>query len=208
VRSEHLFGFVKDNAEEFKLDLALVCDTSMWDEKTPAITTSLRGLVYEEVRVTCADRDLHSGIFGGAAQNPLRVLCKTRTDASPSRILNGGRAREIMDLKLKLRPNNFWAASASKCGGEKNRMLIEQISTRPTVINASSAVTLAKALRPIPGRQCKGLPRREAKPQGGDAFRVRGARLPGCQGRISNFGLAPRSSFRSTIRRWSRRARR
>src|SRR6266436_9829263 len=40
--SEHLFGFVKSNAEEFKLDLALVCDTSMWDAATPAITTSLR----------------------------------------------------------------------------------------------------------------------------------------------------------------------
>src|SRR5262245_26704228 len=74
--SEHLFGFVKDNAAELKQDFALVCDTSMWDAKTPAITTSLRGLVYEEVRITCADRDLHSGIFGGAAQNPLRVLSK------------------------------------------------------------------------------------------------------------------------------------
>ena len=59
---------------EFKLDLALVCDTAMWDAETPAVTTSLRGLVYEEVKVTCADRDLHSGLFGGAAQNPLRLL--------------------------------------------------------------------------------------------------------------------------------------
>src|SRR3984893_5779729 len=74
--SEHLFGFVKSNADELKLDLALVCDTSMWDEKTPMVTTSLRGLVYEEVKITCADRDLHSGLFGGAAQNPLRVLSK------------------------------------------------------------------------------------------------------------------------------------
>ena len=70
--SKNLFGFVRDNADEFKLDLALICDTSMWDQKTPAITTSLRGLVYEEIRLTCADRDLHSGLFGGAAQNPLR----------------------------------------------------------------------------------------------------------------------------------------
>ena len=74
--SQHLFEFVRDNAEEFKLDLALVCDTAMWDAETPAVTTSLRGLVYEEVKVTCADRDLHSGLFGGAAQNPLRLLAK------------------------------------------------------------------------------------------------------------------------------------
>ena len=72
--SKNLFGFVRDNAAEFKLDLALVCDTAMWDQKTPAVTTSLRGLVYEDVKITCADRDLHSGVFGGAAQNPLRLL--------------------------------------------------------------------------------------------------------------------------------------
>jgi acetylornithine deacetylase/succinyl-diaminopimelate desuccinylase-like protein len=74
--SKNLFGFVRDNADEFKLDLALVCDTAMWDPNTPAITSSLRGLVYEEIRLACADRDLHSGLFGGAAQNPLRVLSR------------------------------------------------------------------------------------------------------------------------------------
>ena len=89
--SKNLFGFVRDNAAEFKLDLALVCDTAMWDQKTPAVTTSLRGLVYEDVKITCADRDLHSGVFGGAAQNPLRLLsqnsrrrCGTTMAASPS----------------------------------------------------------------------------------------------------------------------------
>ena len=74
--SKNLFKFVRDNAAEFKLDLALVCDTAMWDQQTPALTTSLRGLVYEDVKITCADRDLHSGVFGGAAQNPIRLLAK------------------------------------------------------------------------------------------------------------------------------------
>ena len=72
--SKNLFGFVRDNAAELKRDLALVCDTGMWDADTPSITTSLRGLVYEEIRLTCADRDLHSGLFGGAARNPIHVL--------------------------------------------------------------------------------------------------------------------------------------
>ena len=72
--SKHLFGFVRDNAAELRRDLALVCDTGMWDAQTPSITTSLRGLVYEEIRLTCADRDLHSGLFGGAARNPIHVL--------------------------------------------------------------------------------------------------------------------------------------
>jgi acetylornithine deacetylase/succinyl-diaminopimelate desuccinylase-like protein len=76
VRLQEPVRFRRENADEFKLDLALVCDTGMWDPVTPAITSSLRGLVYEEVRLTCADRDLHSGLFGGAAQNPIRVLSK------------------------------------------------------------------------------------------------------------------------------------
>src|SRR5690606_29464312 len=78
--SKNLFDFVKENAAELKRDMALVCDTGMWNATTPSVTTSLRGLVYEEVTVTAADRDLHSGLFGGAAQNPVRVLAKIIAD--------------------------------------------------------------------------------------------------------------------------------
>jgi acetylornithine deacetylase/succinyl-diaminopimelate desuccinylase-like protein len=142
--SNHLFGFVKDHADELKADLALVCDTSMWDPATPMVTTSLRGLVYEEVRVTCADRDLHSGLFGGAAQNPLRVLARILADLhdADGRVTIPGfydGVRELppdikADLKgLDLTPENFLAEVGLKVpAGEKGRLLIEQIATRPT----------------------------------------------------------------------------
>ncbi len=142
--SKHLFGFVRDHADEFKLDLALVCDTSMWDQNTPAITTSLRGLVYEEVRLTCADRDLHSGLFGGAAQNPIRVLSKilAAMHDGNGRVTIPGFYTGVHELppdvkedlrQLNLTPEKFLGQVGLKVpAGEKDRMLIEQIATRPT----------------------------------------------------------------------------
>jgi acetylornithine deacetylase/succinyl-diaminopimelate desuccinylase-like protein len=142
--SKHLFGFVKDNADEFKLDLALVCDTSMWDPMTPMVTTSLRGLVYEEVRLSCADRDLHSGLFGGAAQNPLRVLARilAAMHDEDGRVTIPGFYDGVSELPpeikadlkgLDLTPENFLGEVGLKVpAGEKDRMLIELIATRPT----------------------------------------------------------------------------
>lgn len=72
--SPSLKPFLEANAAELKADYALVCDTSMWDHETPAIAAALRGLVGEEVVITAADRDLHSGLFGGAAANPIHIL--------------------------------------------------------------------------------------------------------------------------------------
>ena len=66
--------FLDAHADELKADVALVCDTDMLDGGVPAITTMLRGLVGEEITVTCADRDLHSGLYGNAARNPLHLL--------------------------------------------------------------------------------------------------------------------------------------
>jgi acetylornithine deacetylase/succinyl-diaminopimelate desuccinylase-like protein len=142
--SKHLFDFVKNNAQEFKLDLALVCDTSMWNASTPSVTTSLRGLVYEEVKLTCADRDLHSGLFGGAAQNPIRVLSKILAEMHDD---NGhvtipgfydGVPELPADIKadlsgLGLTAEQFLGQVGLKIpAGETDRMVIEQITTRPT----------------------------------------------------------------------------
>ena len=142
--SKSLFDFVRSNAAEFKRDLALVCDTGMWDPKTPVVTTSLRGLLYEEVVITCADRDLHSGVFGGGAANPIRILSRIIAGLHDEngRITLPGFYDGVKDLPddikaeleaLKMTPEQFLGQVGLKVpAGEKGRMLIEQVSTRPT----------------------------------------------------------------------------
>jgi acetylornithine deacetylase/succinyl-diaminopimelate desuccinylase-like protein len=73
-------GFLKENAAELRADIGLICDTNMWDAKTPAIVTMLRGLCGEEITIHAADRDLHSGFYGSAAANPNRILARILSD--------------------------------------------------------------------------------------------------------------------------------
>jgi acetylornithine deacetylase/succinyl-diaminopimelate desuccinylase-like protein len=72
--SKNMIPFLQDNAEELTADLALISDTALFQSKTPAIVTMLRGLVKEEMTIHAASRDLHSGFYGGIARNPIRVL--------------------------------------------------------------------------------------------------------------------------------------
>jgi len=75
VGSDNLGLFVKANKERLKADVVLISDTSMIANDVPSINTGLRGLSYLEVEVTGPDRDLHSGVYGGAVANPINVLC-------------------------------------------------------------------------------------------------------------------------------------
>ena len=142
--STSLYPFLRAHAAEFRKDLALVCDTGMWNPDTPAVTTSLRGLLYEEVRIRCADRDLHSGLFGGAAANPIRVLANliAALHDERGRVTVPGFYDGVRDLPpdikadldaLTLTTEEFLGPVGLKApAGETGYSLIEQVSTRPT----------------------------------------------------------------------------
>ncbi len=76
VGSSNLGKFLEDNKEKLKADIVLVSDTSMISMEHPSLETGLRGLAYMEVEVTGPNRDLHSGVYGGAVANPINILCK------------------------------------------------------------------------------------------------------------------------------------
>jgi acetylornithine deacetylase/succinyl-diaminopimelate desuccinylase-like protein len=76
VGSVSLEPFLKENKKQLAADLALISDTGMWDIDTPAISTRLRGMTYAQVTLKAANRDLHSGIYGGSALNPINALAR------------------------------------------------------------------------------------------------------------------------------------
>lgn len=76
VGSDNLGTFVKENKVKLKADVILISDTAILSLDNPSITVGLRGLSYMEVEVTGPNRDLHSGVYGGAVANPVNTLCK------------------------------------------------------------------------------------------------------------------------------------
>jgi acetylornithine deacetylase/succinyl-diaminopimelate desuccinylase-like protein len=74
--SPSLIPFMQANAAELTADIALICDTGLHEDTIPAICTMLRGLVPEEFTIHAANKDLHSGSYGGLAMNPIRVLSR------------------------------------------------------------------------------------------------------------------------------------
>jgi acetylornithine deacetylase/succinyl-diaminopimelate desuccinylase-like protein len=142
--SPSLKPFLDAHKAELKADVALVCDTDMWDANTPAITTMLRGLVLEEVIVHGASRDLHSGLFGGAAINPIRVLARVLADIhdADGRIAIPGFYKGVGEIDPAVRKQwtglsfderRFLAdIGLREAAGEQGRHVLEQIWARPT----------------------------------------------------------------------------
>ena len=142
--SPSLKPFLEANHKELSADVALVCDTDMWDNDTPAVTTMLRGLVGEEVEITCADRDLHSGMFGSAARNPIHLLTEilaSLRDADGDITLPGFYdGVQELPAEVKDQWNRLPFDEAGFLGevglsipaGEKGRSVLEQVWARPT----------------------------------------------------------------------------
>lgn len=142
--SRSLGPFLDAHGEELKADIALVCDTNMWDAGTPGITTRLRGMMMDEVIVTGPSMDLHSGYYGGVAHNPIHILSRIiaalhdgegrvtvpgfydGVDALPAEVEKQWHALEL-DEDAFVR--DIGQASQS---GEVGRSALEKVWARPT----------------------------------------------------------------------------
>lgn len=142
--SPSLIPFMKENAGELRADLALICDTGLFEDAVPAITTMLRGLCKAEFTVRAASRDLHSGMYGGLARNPIHVLTRLLAGLHDmnGRVQVPGFYDDVAELPDALRAQ--WQALAfdhakylgdvglSLPSGEVDRTPLEMIWSRPT----------------------------------------------------------------------------
>jgi acetylornithine deacetylase/succinyl-diaminopimelate desuccinylase-like protein len=142
--SPSLIPFLKENRAELACDLALICDTGLFEGGIPAITTMLRGLAKSEFTIRAASRDLHSGMYGGLARNPLHVMANLLASLhdSTGRVQVPGFYDDVAELPDTLRQQ--WQSLAfdhaaylgdvglSHPAGEQDRTPLEMIWSRPT----------------------------------------------------------------------------
>lgn len=142
--SPSLVPYLKANSDALNADIALICDTGLFDAETPAITTMLRGLLGEEIIIHGPARDLHSGAYGGAAMNPARVLARilAALHDDEGRITVPGFYDGVPEISGEMRAQwdglGFDAdaflgeVGLSQPAGEQDRTALEMIWSRPT----------------------------------------------------------------------------
>jgi acetylornithine deacetylase/succinyl-diaminopimelate desuccinylase-like protein len=145
VGSDNLPIFVKDYRDKLKADVILISDTSLISLDQPSITVGLRGLSYMEVEVTAANRDLHSGVYGGAVANPINVLAEMITSLHDAngRVNIPGFYDKVKDLSASEREAMNKAPfdlteykkelGIAEVTGEKGYTTIERTGIRPTL---------------------------------------------------------------------------
>ncbi|MCW3076901.1 MAG: acetylornithine deacetylase/succinyldiaminopimelate desuccinylase-like deacylase [Bacteroidetes bacterium] len=145
VGSPSLGAWIIENKEKLKGDVILISDTSIIANDIPSIDTGLRGLAYMEVEVTGANRDLHSGVYGGGVANPINILCKMIAgchDENNHITIPGfyDAVKELSEVErneLNKAPFNLDAykndLGVKDVWGEKNYNTIERTGVRPTL---------------------------------------------------------------------------
>lgn len=145
VGSVNLGKFLEDNKQKLKADIVLVSDTSMISMEHPSIESGLRGLAYMEVEVTGPNRDLHSGVYGGAVANPATILCKMIASLHDenNHITVAGfydKVQELSDAERKAINNAPFDLAEYKAElgvkedwGEKGYTTLERTGIRPTL---------------------------------------------------------------------------
>jgi acetylornithine deacetylase/succinyl-diaminopimelate desuccinylase-like protein len=145
VGSDNLGTFVKENKAKLKADIILISDTALISLDHPSITTGLRGLSYMEVEVTGPNRDLHSGVYGGAVANPINVLCEMIASMHDEngRVTIPGFYDKVANLNeaerkaLNKAPFNLGAykdeLGIKEVVGEKGYTTLERAGIRPTL---------------------------------------------------------------------------
>ena len=141
---ESLPPFLEANREELQAQIALICDTGMFDPQTPAITTMLRGNLADQVTVHAASRDLHSGMYGGAARNPIHVLTRILAEvhSEDGRVTIPGFYEGVPELdpavkaqweKLPFSAERFLGdVGLAEPAGERGYSALEHVWARPT----------------------------------------------------------------------------
>ncbi|HEY0768826.1 MAG TPA: dipeptidase, partial [Sphingobacteriaceae bacterium] len=145
VGSDNLGTFVKENKPKLKADVILISDTALISLEHPSITTGLRGLSYMEVEVTGPNRDLHSGVYGGAVANPINVLCSMIASLHDEngKVTVAGFYDKVAELSAKEREalnrapfdlNNYKKdLDINDIKGEKGYTTLERTGVRPTL---------------------------------------------------------------------------
>ena len=145
VGSDNLGTFVKENKERLKCDTILISDTGIINNDTPSITTGLKGLSYLEVEVTGPNRDLHSGLYGGAVANPINILCEmiAKMKDINNHIIIPGFYDNVLELSPEERADIARAPFSldrykstldlSDIHGEKGYSTMERTGIRPTL---------------------------------------------------------------------------
>lgn len=145
VGSKSLESFVKENKEKLASDVILISDTSLYSMEQPSLTTGLRGLSYVEVEVEGPNRDLHSGLYGGAVPNPINVLCqmigslideqgKITVEGFYDNVQKVSAEDRVEMNKLKDNPEKYKNDIGLKdLQGEEGFTTLERTSIRPTL---------------------------------------------------------------------------